>query len=110
MTFTANAPITAGQFLEWGAGTVMNIITNASLVSAGIAVESAASGAHVPVLLEGIVRGAIASGAINPGQRCIGAGAPAGAIQAGTTAGQVISTCISAATVTGQAIIVFVHH
>lgn len=110
MTFTANAAITAGMFTEFATGTVVNVIADSSLISAGIAVETAASGAHIPILMTGIVRGATASGAITPGQRCIGAGAPSGAIKAGTTAGEVIATAISAASTTGATIICFVHH
>jgi len=39
----------------------------------GVATETAASGAHVPVCINGVVRGVVASGAITAGQRVEGA-------------------------------------
>lgn len=110
MTFTANAALTAGQMVEFGAGTVLNIIADSSLVSAGVVTETTASGAHAPVMMEGLARGVTASGAITVGVRVIGAGAPAGAVKSGTTAGEVIGTALTAASTTGNTILLFVHH
>ncbi len=110
MGFTSSAAITAGMCLDFNAGTTVEVAADSSLLTIGIATESFASGAHGPVCATGVVRGVTASGAINPGQRVIAAGAPAGSVKAGTTAGEVIGTAITASTTTGQTIVLFVHH
>jgi hypothetical protein len=73
-TFTANAAITAGYGVELATGSVVNPISDNSLVGIGVATETAASGAHVPVAINSLVRGVTASGAITAGQRVQGAG------------------------------------
>ena len=110
MGFTATAAITAGQVLEIETGTVVNVAADSSSVTIGVATQTFASGAHGPVCVTGVVRGVTASGAITAGARVIAAGAPAGSVKSGTTAGEVIGTAITAATTTGNTIVLFVHH
>jgi len=83
-TFTANAAITAGNCVEFAAAGVLNVSTDNSTVAAGIAMETASSGTHCPVLMAGLVRGVTASGAITCGKRIIAG--PSGKVkQWGTT-------------------------
>jgi len=110
MSFTANATVVAGYCLDIRTGTVVQATSDGSATTIGIPTEAAASGAHVPVCITGVVRGVTASGAITAGARVIGAGAPTGAVKSGTTAGEVIGTAITAATTTGSTIVLFVHH
>lgn len=110
MTFTANAAITAGQIVDMQTGSVVQPAADSSTTTQGIATETAASGAHVPIMMEGLARGVTASGAITAGVRVIAAGAPAGSVKSGTTAGQVIGTALTVATTTGGTILLFVHH
>ena len=110
MGFTAETAITAGQCLSIDTGTVVTIAPDSSAQTIGIATETFASGAHGPVCATGVVRGVTASGAITAGVRVIAAGAPAGSVKSGTTAGEVIGTAITAATTTGNTIVLFVHH
>jgi len=108
MTFTANAALTAGQWTAFATGTVVGIPADTTTTAAGVAVESAASGAHVPILLHGIVRGITASGSFSPGNRLVTAGAPAGAVKyaSAPSAETMIGYAITAATTTGQLVIV----
>lgn len=110
MSWTANAAVTAGQCVAVAGASVVGIAADASLVTAGIATETAASGAHVPVAMFGIVRGVTASGAITAGARVIAAGAPAGSVKSGTTAGEVIGSALTLASTTGDTILLYVHH
>lgn len=110
MTFTANAACTAGQVVDMQTGSVVQPAADTSTTTIGVATESAASGAHVPIMMEGLARGVTASGAITAGVRVIAAAVPAGAVKSGTTAGDVIGTALTAATTTGSTIILFVHH
>ena len=73
MSWTTTAVVVAGNGVEIAAGSVVTPITTASTVGLGVVTESAASGAHVPVCINGVVRGVVASGAIGAGQRVEGA-------------------------------------
>ena len=110
MSFTANATCTAGQCVDIQTGTVVQPAADSSATTAGIVTESFASGAHGPVCANGVVRGVTASGAITAGARVIAAGAPAGSVKSGTTAGEVIGTAITASSTTGATIVLYVHH
>lgn len=110
MGFTFNSAQTAGNVVAIAAGTVVDTPGDGSLYTIGVVIQTTASGAHGPVCATGVVRGVTASGAITAGARVIAAGAPAGSVKSGTTAGEVIGTAITAATTTGNTIVLFVHH
>jgi len=111
MGFTANQNITAGWVLELATGTVVQPGAATSLVTIGVATETFASGAHGPVCVTGVVRGVTASGAVAVGQRLLSAGIPVGAVVAGTTAGEVIGTAITATPAApNSTLVMFVHH
>ena len=108
--FTFNSAQTAGNVVAIAAGTVVDTPADGSLYTIGVVTQTTASGAHGPVCVTGVVRGVTASGAITAGARVIAAGAPAGSVKSGTTAGEVIGTAITAAAATGNTIVLFVHH
>lgn len=74
MSWTTNVAVTAGNGVEETTGAVVQLITNQSVTGLGVVTETAASGAHVPVCIEGVVRGVTASGTIAAGRRVEGAG------------------------------------
>ena len=73
MSWTAAAAVTAGNGVEIQIGSVVIPITTTTVVGLGVVTETAASGAHVPVCINGVVRGVVASGAIVAGARVEGA-------------------------------------
>ena len=108
--FTFNSAQTAGAVVKISAAGIVDTPGTDDIAQFGVVMETTASGAHGPVVVEGIVRGVTASGAISAGQKLHTAAVPAGSVYHPTTptAGEIVGTAVTAASATGQLIAMYV--
>lgn len=108
--FTFNSTQVGGAVVKISAAGIVDTPGTDDAAQFGVVLQATASGAHGSVVTDGMVRGVQASGAITAGQELHASAAPVGSVYAPTTpvAGKIVGRAITAATATGQTIVMYV--